>query len=36
MSSGDGEVTEEMNYSVIDKRTEEVRRNTIISSCRVS
>jgi len=25
-----------MNSSVIDKRTEEVRRNTTISICRVS
>jgi hypothetical protein len=36
MSSGDGEVTKEMSSSVADKRTEEVRRNTLLSSCRVS
>jgi hypothetical protein len=32
MSGGDREVTVEMNSSVIDKRTEEVYRNTIVSS----
>jgi hypothetical protein len=36
MSSGDREELQEMNSCVIDKRTEEVRRNTIISICRAS
>jgi hypothetical protein len=35
MNGGDREERQEMNSSVIDKRTEEVRRNTIISICRV-
>jgi hypothetical protein len=35
MNAGDREERQEMNSSVIDKRTEEVRRNTPISICRV-
>jgi hypothetical protein len=35
MNGGDREERQEMNSSVIDKRTEEVPRNTIISICRV-
>ena len=35
MNGGDHEERQEMNSSVIDKRTEEVRRNTTISICRV-
>jgi hypothetical protein len=33
---GDGEVTVEMNPSVIDKRTDKIHRNPSISTCRVS
>jgi hypothetical protein len=36
MNGGNREQRKEMNSSVIDKRTEEVRRNTTISICRVS
>ena len=35
MNCGHREELQEMNSSVIDKRTEEVRRNTTISICRV-
>ena len=35
MNGGDHEEWPEVNSSVIDKRTEEVRRNTTISICRV-
>ena len=36
MNGGNREQRKEMNCSVIDKRTEEIRRNTTISICRVS
>ena len=36
MNCGHREELQEMNSSVIDKRTEQIRRNTIISICRVS
>jgi hypothetical protein len=36
MSSGDGEGAVGDDSSVTDKPTEEVRRNTILSTCRVN
>jgi hypothetical protein len=36
MSSDDGEGREEANSSVTDQPTEEVRHNTVLSTCRVN